>query len=386
MLRWPTYFLILAGSGLAALAVFFVSLIWRGDISIAGCNPSKLSSQVFMAYCDQKAYADYEHGAFYFGIEPQAVANLKAAEVVFSGNSRLQYAFSTAATERYFAARGIRYYLAGFGYGESYGFFTELVKRHQLRPAVVIVNGNHPDNPYFSEGMSRPAEDTVRRDNLDVILQVLIKKLLQLWHRASCGERPDAARDECGGPQGTINRSVLNGSWPYRELYKRDVGRSAIYRPERKPVNIEAYLPSAQKFANILQMPRECIVLTSVPANDIWPGPLPEAEIARRMGFTLIAPPPVEIATMDGLHLSSASAERWSAAFLSELQPVLDRCLKGGAARRAEIAADPLEEAYWNRYPDVAADPYFGRGSKLGAAEHYRRHGKAEGRIWGLGK
>ncbi len=45
-----------------------------------------------------------------------------------------------------------------------------------------------------------------------------------------------------------------------------------------------------------------------------------------------------------------------------------------------------LAEAYWLRYPDVAADPTYGRGSIgiEGARAHYRNHGKAEGRAWGL--
>ncbi len=44
-----------------------------------------------------------------------------------------------------------------------------------------------------------------------------------------------------------------------------------------------------------------------------------------------------------------------------------------------------LAEAYWRRYPDVAADPTYGRDGMgiEGARAHYRNHGKAEGREWG---
>lgn len=45
-----------------------------------------------------------------------------------------------------------------------------------------------------------------------------------------------------------------------------------------------------------------------------------------------------------------------------------------------------LAEAYWNRYPDVAANAIFGRNSRLGiggAREHYNLHGRKEGRVWG---
>jgi len=54
---------------------------------------------------------------------------------------------------------------------------------------------------------------------------------------------------------------------------------------------------------------------------------------------------------------------------------------------RDDAAERALAEAYWQRYPDVAADPTFGRRGRLGingAREHFQRHGRHEGRIWGL--
>jgi len=60
-------------------------------------------------------------------------------------------------------------------------------------------------------------------------------------------------------------------------------------------------------------------------------------------------------------------------------------------AHHASQATDPeetrhLANAYWLRNPDVSKDPYYGRDGKLGdfgAAEHFRQHGKKEGRRWG---
>lgn len=56
-------------------------------------------------------------------------------------------------------------------------------------------------------------------------------------------------------------------------------------------------------------------------------------------------------------------------------------------SKRDDAAERALAEDYWTRYPDVAADGYFGRNGKLGlqgAREHFARHGRREGRIWGL--
>ena len=58
-------------------------------------------------------------------------------------------------------------------------------------------------------------------------------------------------------------------------------------------------------------------------------------------------------------------------------------------ARAADVdtaAEEKLARAYWAHYPDVAASPLFGeKGSMgvLGAREHYMKHGRREGRIWG---
>ena len=46
-----------------------------------------------------------------------------------------------------------------------------------------------------------------------------------------------------------------------------------------------------------------------------------------------------------------------------------------------------LAEAYWRRYPDIKEDAHYGINGPLGifgAREHFRQHGKREGRVWGL--
>lgn len=45
-----------------------------------------------------------------------------------------------------------------------------------------------------------------------------------------------------------------------------------------------------------------------------------------------------------------------------------------------------LSLAYWKRYRDIKKDPYFGENGPngiLGGREHYKQHGKYEGRVYG---
>ena len=46
-----------------------------------------------------------------------------------------------------------------------------------------------------------------------------------------------------------------------------------------------------------------------------------------------------------------------------------------------------LAEAYWQRYPDIRKDSVWGEKGNMGIRgprDHFRIHGKREGRIWGL--
>ena len=91
-----------------------------------------------------------------------------------------------------------------------------------------------------------------------------------------------------------------------------------------------------------------------------------------------------------GLFLLSLGAYAYGAFTSSLFNPRLadERAYLMTASRMPE--ADPEEvrrraEAYWSRYPDIAADAHFGRDGALGiygARAHYQKHGRYEGRTW----
>ena len=69
----------------------------------------------YIAECNQPNFGDYEHGAFYYDLEPGLASSLKSADVLFVGSSQSQIGFSTNSTRHFFQQRGVRYYLMGFG-------------------------------------------------------------------------------------------------------------------------------------------------------------------------------------------------------------------------------------------------------------------------------
>src|SRR5712691_343616 len=65
---------------------------------IFACKADGYASDWYLSYCHNAGYGDYEHGAFWFGLEPPAQKFATSAEVLFLGDSRMQHAFSTVAT------------------------------------------------------------------------------------------------------------------------------------------------------------------------------------------------------------------------------------------------------------------------------------------------
>src|SRR5580658_2998241 len=58
--------------------------------TILACQATLYSSDRYIASCNGTHYADYEHGAFAFDLEPRAENFARDADVLFLGNSRLQ--------------------------------------------------------------------------------------------------------------------------------------------------------------------------------------------------------------------------------------------------------------------------------------------------------
>ena len=79
-------------------------------------------------------------------------------------------------------------------------------------------------------------------------------------------------------------------------------------------------------FLREIDINRDCIVFTGIPNND-QDAPVIASRLAQRLGTHLILPKVEPLFFLDDYHLNFNSAERWSAAFLSELTPVLQRCL-----------------------------------------------------------
>ena len=104
-----------------------------------------------------------------------------------------------------------------------------------------------------------------------------------------------------------------------------------------------SYLTGAQRLVDKLKMPRECIVITHVPAADDLRSLA--SFLGNALGLTVINPEVENLYTFDKAHLTPESSVRWTQAFLRELEPVLERCMN--QSHRANVASlDSRTEAH----------------------------------------
>jgi len=283
--------------------------------SIFSCSADGYTSDRYIAYCNGANYADYEHGAFEFGLEPSAKDFAKNADVLFLGNSRLQVAFSTAATSDWFSAASARYYLLGFSYGENVLFADGILCRIHPRARVYVINVDD-----FFDRSETPPVKTILHDP-EAQSRYETKRLWQKIHEPVCKRFPAI----CGN-SAVIFRSRETGA------YTKRTGNEQItpisYDEVVNQDLVKSNTAAAIDFLSHLSVEPKCVILTMIPTVGTKIGNV--NAIAKDLGVNFITPEiPAGLQTFDGSHLDRPSAERWSQAFFQAASSRIRSCLEG---------------------------------------------------------
>ena len=303
--------------GAAALSLGAGSVVWWGA-SVLTCPPA--AEGTFLGYCRDDQYGDFEHGAYLYSLEPEAVAAAARADAIVVGDSRAQFAFSAEAVRRYFTARGIRYYLLAMGYGSTSPFALEMLRRHGLRPRVLIVN----TEPFFTREMTAvPA--AVLQGDMRTMLDYRRKRWFRPVHETICKR----LRPLCEPASGAIHRRIGDGAWRWDGVLVD--GSLAMPFAERTiaPEEKNAAGQVAKAFVEELRLDGRCVLVTAIPGTSADTRQV-AAAVAQAIGGAAIVPTLDGLASLDGDHLNADSAERWSEAFLREAEPSISACLDAG--------------------------------------------------------
>jgi hypothetical protein len=283
------------------------------DVATAAEPPS----DHFLAH-DRGGHVD--HHMLLYGIDEEMLDNLKQADVLLVGNSRLMFALRGPALRQYFVTRGLRPFALGFGHEEQHRFPLEVMRRHGLRPKVVIANVDNFFGGITSSWGQRVLRDTtfeawkVRGEaNVSHLVRRTLHRVVphvpDLWD----GER-----------EFVIYRSERDGAWFIATRFGRGSRLQEFYRGHDivRPHNLELALA----FKEAVEASGARLVFTLVPGRDVS---LTHAQmLADMVGVPLVAPEVPDLRTMDGSHLTDESAARYASVFFQHLDPVLDRVLE----------------------------------------------------------
>jgi hypothetical protein len=257
-----------------------------------------------------------DHHVLYFGTDAGALENLRKADVLLLGNSRLMFAARPRVLDGYFESRGLRYYVMGFGFREADRFPLAIIERFDLRPRLVIVNADG----FFQNSLSDLGRAVVKQTSFGAWqhhweaetghevrrgLHLLVPNFVDLLGRPGFPWRRELI----------IYRSRSNGAW---QLSPWEPGDAPVHGRDLSEPPLQAHeRQAASRFHAAMAARGTGVALTYVPTpRPLGGGP---ALFAEHLGVPLTAPDPGGLKTEDGDHLDEASAIAWSEAFVRTL-------------------------------------------------------------------
>jgi hypothetical protein len=289
---------------------------------IFACPATAYGGNHYLGYCQGSAYGDYDHGAVWFGLEPGVREEAAAADVLFLGNSRLQFGFSAPALDDWFEGAGARHYLLGFSHNETAKFTEPLLAGLEPKARAYVINVDK----FFFERESPPAASVMHEPG--VLARYTAKRAWQEPHRLLCGTLPALCGDAI-----SFYRQRDTGAWSYdgsNGIVASTVENDRPDYGEGEPKLMAQVSANAREFADFLEglgVAGECVILTYVPSTEN--NRRLANVIAAALGHELIAPDGTGLVTIDGSHLDRESAQVFTTAFLAEAGPRLARCLDG---------------------------------------------------------
>lgn len=297
---------------LAVIVVaFLLSMRWDG---VFACPANGYGQDHYLGYCQARGYGDYDHGAVWFGLEPGVREFPSAADVLFVGNSRMQFGFSASALQHWFTDKGFRFYLLGFSHEENATFIAPLLQALRPKARAYVINVDE----FFVDRMSPPGRDLIVAES-GARARYVEKRNWQRVHRSICS---------------WFSRLCGNEISFYR---KRDTGEWRLDGSRGlKPSGMDADLPvdqervarendRAKRFIAALPVDRRCVFLTYVPTRQNERATA--AALASALDLELISPEITGLQTFDGSHLDRESAQKFVSAFLETGGPRLLECL-----------------------------------------------------------
>jgi hypothetical protein len=286
------------------------------NITVAQRPPD---SSYYLAH-DRGGHLD--HHVLYHGIDAEAIANLKKADILFVGTSRMMFALRSRVLTPWAIAHGVTYYAFGFGFREGDAWVLDLIKKHDLRPKIVVVNVDGFFGRPLSEWALRVEKDSTFgarkrywEGEIGHEARRLVHRVIPNW--IDLYGRP-------GFPFGNefiAYRSRVNGIWQISPWPK-----PAMAAPSEDygagPVGPRIGDP-ARAFKAEMDRRGSQMIVTYVPTPDDAGGN--PVALGAMLGVPVVGMDVDGLTSHDGSHLSEESAVFWSQRLVQDLAAYLPR-------------------------------------------------------------
>jgi hypothetical protein len=308
---------------LTLVAIFlpaFISLpnIFRGNIAAidySGLINGAPDKNWYLAH-DFKGNLD--HDVIYYNLE-KSIENIKKAEILILGNSRVQFGFHHKTLESFEARYGFKFFNMGLGNSEYYLFPLLILEKYNLCPKMVIVNSET-----FDGKLSPVAENTISQGKFQRGLTFLMRSSFYKTILVLHSNIPEPIRGLLLPTLRSIYgkvmyRSLITGVWsgPYvsPKFFKLKPIKNTIENDCKTESQI---LENAKRFKDELDKRGIQIVLTLIPHNTSRRNVA--EKIASHIQVPFIFVDSDDMSTWDGSHLTEESAKHFTEEFLAKLE------------------------------------------------------------------
>lgn len=261
----------------------------------------------------------FSHRLLYHGIG-SSIDNARAADVLLLGSSKVLCAFPFEPMSAFAERHGIRYFNLALGFWESNVLAEAILERHDLRPSLVIIDGDgfFTDNPsaYGATVLTGGwVED--RRELVEARGSFFYRQTLHDFLPHFLPAIPLPIRRWKADRVTAYLRSEDHGSWWISHPLDRNL--PVVEDPALGPVPPWQKRVAERVHATLVERGAR-VILTHVPSR--WQTTTADgvAALADELGVEFVAPRLEGLTALDQLHLTPLSAERFSAAFLEELE------------------------------------------------------------------
>jgi hypothetical protein len=281
-------------------------------------------------YGSSKIRVSHDHDVFYHALG-ESIHNARTADILLLGSSRVLFGFDWRGIERFASEYGLRIFNMGFPSEVSGDFSLSVIRKHDLRPKIVIIHLTHGGRlAFLDHRQTHHAEETISQGRLKRTKAVFSSNVR--WRVANLFDILLPGGFSTWNPMGwdvpVIYRSRRNGCYLHDgDMLKRffaplPAGHSwQILDP--KP----ASPLTDQEIDATLQLKQEMaargvrIVLCYLP--DLHTSPGSTGELAQRVDVPFIYVDPIDLSWCEfwsGGHLDHNGAVTFTERFLRELE------------------------------------------------------------------